>query len=163
VKRDLQLLSVHDQDLATRTDYVGGNALDAPGRHTEDWREEAVAAVAGQFGELGWLVRRGELSNDGGPGGIFSIGSEVVGSLWATRYGREVPLVVRVDDCGGIYARLAEPGNVLGLGPDEPLQIPAVGEGQSTPHESTEPILLGDALDRITARQGSDHGLGLDL
>jgi hypothetical protein len=34
--------------------------------------------------------------------------------LWARRYGRETPLVVRADDNGEIYARQAEPGEVRG-------------------------------------------------
>jgi len=114
MKRDLQLFSIHDHELATKTDYVGGHALDAPGRRNDDWREEAVAAVADHLGEQSWLVRCGpELSEHVQAGRIPSFGTEVVGSLWATRYGREVALVVRVDDCGEIYARLAEPGDLV--------------------------------------------------
>lgn len=35
----------------------------------------------------------------------------IAGALIARRYGREAAILVRVDDCGEIYARLAEEGD----------------------------------------------------
>jgi len=164
MKRDLELFSVHDQDLATKTEYVGGHALDAPGRRDEDWREEAVAAVADQLGEHGWLVRPGpELSEHVAARRILPFGTEVIGSLWATRYGREVALVVRVDDCGEIYARLAEPDDIL---------VPPTGVEATNPEPATvvdvdgrrrDAMLVRDALEDLldgwADRAGFESGM----
>ena len=87
------------------------------------------------------------------PGGIFSEGTEIVGVLRARRHGWEAPVLVRVDDCGEIYPRLAEPGDVanahLGMaeGPDYP--------------ESRDLEITGRLADFAMA-QLRDPGLGLD-
>jgi hypothetical protein len=44
-------------------------------------------------------------------GGLLSTGTEIVGALVAGRYGYQGAILVRVDDCGEIYARLAEDGD----------------------------------------------------
>lgn len=156
MKRDLELFSVHDHDLATKTEYVGGHTLEASGRRIEDWREEAVASVADHLGEQGWLVRRGPtLSEHVEAGRLLSFGNEVVGSLWATRYGREVALVVRVDDCGEIYARLAHPGDVV------PTDAPSRGV-DATREVAGHRVPLVDAVSVLVEpmrRAGPDFGL----
>ena len=144
IRRDLDLSGVYDQELATKTGYLGGHDLDAPGRLSEDWREKAVAVIALLLTDRGWKVRPGpEVSQDVEPGGIFSIGTEVVGSLWGTRHGHEVPLIVRVDDCGEIYPRLADRGDVV---PENALGRLAV-EGRSRGLD--EPVPLGDAVSAL--------------
>ena len=139
MKHDLELSSVHDKDLATKTSYLGGHDLNAPGRQSAHWYEEAVASIAAELSCQGWQVRPGpELSDEVEPGRLLSAGTEVVGSLWATRYGHEVPLVVRVDDCGEVYARLADVGDLAGErrpGPSEEDE-PRTGD----------PVMIRDAL-----------------
>jgi len=114
MRRDLDRSSIYDKRLALRTGYYGGHELAAPGRSEDGWKERAVSAVGALLVERGWSVRPGPgLSPDVEPGGILSSATRVVGSLWATRYGHEVPIVVRVDDCGEIYPRLADPADLV--------------------------------------------------
>jgi hypothetical protein len=157
MKHDLELLTVHDRDLATKTAYFGGHALEAPGRQNEYWHEEAVASVSARLNEQGWEVGPGpELSEEFESGGIPSAGTEVVGSLWAARYGHEVPLVVWVDDCGEIYARLADVGDVVGeRGPNRP-DVDELRTGG--------PVMARDALSALAQQipaVGSRGGLEL--
>ncbi|MGH9022679.1 MAG: hypothetical protein ACRDV9_06225 [Acidimicrobiia bacterium] len=107
--RDLDSSSVYDKGLALRSGYFGVRELGAPGRDDAGWKERAVGDAAALLADRGWQVRTGPApSPEVEPGGL-SVGSQVLGSLWASRYGREVALVIRVDDCGEIYPRLADP------------------------------------------------------
>jgi hypothetical protein len=163
MRRDLDRSSVYDKSLALRTGYYGGHELAAPGRADDGWEERAVSAVGALLTERGWIVRTGpELSPDVEPGGILSSATRVVGSIWATRYGHEVAIVVRVDDCGEIYPRLADPADLLdphvGLGRDG-------REGPTAPPGApTDPIPVGDALEQLLSSQlGGSQGCGLEL
>jgi hypothetical protein len=159
MKHDLELLSVHDEDLATKTAYFGGHALGAPGRQNERWHEEAVGSIAARLSEQGWQVGPGpELSEEVEPGENVSAGTEVVGSLWAARYGHEVPLVVRVDDCGEIYARLAEPADVLPA--KAPSRLAVDGTGTEL---DGDPVLLGEAVSVLVEQiRNASPGFGLE-
>lgn len=159
MRHDLELLTVHDQNLATKTAYYGGRALGAPGRQNEHWHEEAVGSIGAQLSEQGWQVGPGpELSDEVEPGGALAAGTEVVGSLWATRYGAEVPLVVRVDDCGEIYARLAEPADVLPT--KAPSRLAVDGTGTEL---DGDPMLLGEAVAvLVDEMRNANPGFGLE-
>lgn len=52
-----------------------------------------------------------EVTSTAPAGGLLSAGTVIAGALIARRYGREAAILVRVDDCGEIYARLAEEGD----------------------------------------------------
>lgn len=114
MRSDLYRASVHDRDLAVTTAFFNGEALRAPGRSVDGWQRNALEAMAGHLKELGWRVEpdRPSVADTAEPGGIMSERTEIVGALRAHRYGWEAPILVRVDDCGEIYARLAEPGDV---------------------------------------------------
>lgn len=72
--------------------------------------------MAAHLDDLGWQVflDLDKVTDSAEPGGIFSESTEIVGALRARRYGYEAAILVRVDDCGEIYARLAEEGDVAG-------------------------------------------------
>jgi hypothetical protein len=165
MERDLDRSSLYDKSLALRSGYYGGRELGAPGRGEEGWRERAVAPAVDLLAERGWQVRPGpDLSSDVEPGGILSGSTEVLGSLWARRYGQEVAVVVRVDDCGEIYCRLAGPNDIVSpeRGLDlQPSEAPVSGEDALQRH----PIIVGDALEHLLCRpsDGPAFGWGMEL
>ena len=112
MRRDLDRASVFDHDLALTTGFIGGRPLPAPGRSTPGWQQTALGAIAERLEELDWVVEpeRPVVAEPAEPGGILSEATEIVGALRVRRYGCEAPVLVRVDDCGEIYPRLAEPG-----------------------------------------------------
>lgn len=52
-----------------------------------------------------------EVTPNAPAGGLLSGGTEIAGALLARRYGYEAAILVRVDDVGEIYPRLAEDGD----------------------------------------------------
>jgi hypothetical protein len=167
MRRDLDASSVYDKSLALRSGYYGGQELGAPGRTEERWKERAVYAAGALLSDRGWKVRPGpELSSGVEPGGILSTSTEVVGSLWAYRYGHEVALVVRVDDCGEIYSRLADPDDVVcrqpGLNPRN-SGGPAPLVDDRGPERN--PVPVGEALEQLLGNhsEGAAFGWGMEL
>jgi hypothetical protein len=114
MRRNLDRASLHDHDLAVASSFFNGRALPAPGRSVDGGQRAALEAMANHLEELGWRVQpdRPLVAQTADRGGILSEGTEILGALRAGRYGWEGPILVRVDDCGEIYARLAEPGDV---------------------------------------------------
>ena len=113
MRSDLYRASLHDPDLAVTTAFFNGEALRAPGRSVDGWQGNALEAMAGHLEERGWRVQpeRPSVAHTAEPGGIISERTQILGALVAHRYGWQAPILVRVDDCGEIYARLAEPGD----------------------------------------------------
>ena len=173
MRRDLDGVSVHDRSLATQSGYFNGTVLPAKGRGALDWQDKAVEAMGAHLDALGWKVRLGpDLSPDVDPGGILSVGTVVLGSLWASRFGQEAAVIVRVDDCGEIYARLAEPEDLLdqkvmglaavGAPPDDVPWPARRDEDRRT--GTRDPIPVGDAIDALLQRPGdATPGLGFGL
>ena len=92
MERDLDRSSLFDKSLALRSGYFDGRELGAPGRKENGWKERAVSGAADLLNNRGWLVGPGpELAPSVQAGGILSSSTEVVGSLWASRYGRDSP------------------------------------------------------------------------
>ncbi|MGH3370175.1 MAG: hypothetical protein ACRDPR_09240, partial [Nocardioidaceae bacterium] len=114
LRRDLDRASLYDRRLAVTTRFIGGEPLPALGRAEDGWQQVALDAMAEHLEELGWRVdpERLAVADSAEPGGIFSEATEIVGALRARRYGWEAAVLVRVDDCGEVYPRLAEPGDV---------------------------------------------------
>lgn len=169
MRRDLDASSVYDKSLALHSGYFGGRELGAPGRAEADWKERAVEDAAALLTDRGWRVRTGPaLSPEVEPGGLLSVGTQVVGSLWASRYGREVALVIRVDDCGEIYSRLADPDDLLppppGLGHPGDAGPPP-GGAQEREGGQREPVAVGDALEQLLGGHlgGVGPGCALEL
>lgn len=163
MRRDLDASSVYDKSLALHSGYFGGQELGAPGRREEGWKERAVATAATLLTDRGWQVRPGpELSPEVEPGGLLSTSTEVLGSLWASRYGHEVAVVVRVDDCGEIYSRLADVADIVTASPavehDHPGSRDCVGRCDGL-------ISAGDALERLLGGHlaRADPGAALEL
>ncbi len=115
--RDLDRASIYNRDLAHTPGYLDPGQLGAPGRGLPDWQAHALGAMAAHLDEQGWEVFHDQAVKVTGaapPGGILSAGTEIAGALRARRYGYQAAILVRVDDCGEIYARLAEDGDVTG-------------------------------------------------
>jgi hypothetical protein len=110
MRAELDRASVVDPDLATSAGYFSDRRLPAPGRDRPEWHQGALGAMSLHLGGLGWEVRTERPSLLPAADGI----NTVVGALRARRYGHEAAVVVRVDECGEIYPRLAEPGEVRG-------------------------------------------------
>lgn len=117
MRRDLDRASIFDRDLALTTAYLDGR-LSAPGRSELGWREAAVDAMTEHLEELGWQVapERRSLAQSAKAGAVFSGATEILGVLRVRRYGWEAAVLVRVDDCGEIYPRLAQPDEVVDSG-----------------------------------------------
>jgi hypothetical protein len=112
MRRDLDEASVFNRDLAYTAGYFDPNQLGGPGRALPDW--QALGAMAANLEEQGWdvLPPDGIAVTDTAPsGGLLSTRTEIAGALLARRYGYEAAILVRVDECGEIYARLAEDGD----------------------------------------------------
>ncbi len=115
MRRDLDQASVFNRDLAYTAGYFDPNQLGAPGRALPDWQTHALGAMAANLEEQGWDVLHPdvlEVTSAAPTDGVLSTGTEIAGALLARRYGYEAAIVVRVDDCGEIYARLADEGAV---------------------------------------------------
>jgi hypothetical protein len=155
LRRDRDLASLYDRRLAVTTRFIGGEPLPSPGRSEDGWQEAALDAMAEHLEELGWWVEpeRPAVADSAEPGGIFSEATEIVGALRARRHGWEAPILVRVDDCGEVYPRLAEPGDVTNA------HVRMV-EGRDYP-ESPDVEIAGCLIELAVAQQ-RDPGLGLD-
>jgi hypothetical protein len=125
MQRDLDRASIYNPDLAHHPDSFDPAELGAPGRALPDWRTQALGAMAAHLHEQGWEVFHDQVNVTGASpaSGLVPLDTEIVGMLFARRYGYTAAIVVRVDDCGEIYARLAQPGDVLG-----PVLRPSDGE-----------------------------------
>lgn len=113
LRRDLDRARLYDSPLAVTTGSIGGEPLPAPGRSEDGWQQAALGAMAEHLEDLGWRVEPERAVVTRSAGGTFSEVTEIVGALRIRRYGWEAPVLVRVDDCGEIYARLAEPDEAL--------------------------------------------------
>jgi hypothetical protein len=105
---------VFNRDLAYNPGYFDPAQLGAPGRALPDWQAHALGAMAANLEEQGWGVLPPdviEVTGAAPTGGLLSTGTELAGALLARRYGYEAAILVRVDDCGEIYARLADDGD----------------------------------------------------
>lgn len=114
MRRDLDQSSVFNRDLAYTAGYFDPDQLGAPGRALPDWQAHALATMAANLDEQGWEVRplgSADVTPAAPVGGLLSTGTEIAGALVACRYGYEAAILVRVDDCGEIYARLADDGD----------------------------------------------------
>jgi hypothetical protein len=111
--RDLDRASIYNRDLAHIPGYLTPTQLGAPGRALPDWQAHALGAMATHLAEGGWEVSfdQVEVTGTAPPGGFLSESTEIVGALLARRYGYQAAILVRVDDAGEIYARLAQPGD----------------------------------------------------
>jgi hypothetical protein len=117
MRRDLNEASIYNKDLAYNPGYFDPAQLGAPGRTLPNWQTHALGAMAATLTDEGWDVFHDQEVKVTAPppaGGILSTGTEIAGALRARRYGYEAAILVRVDDCGEIYARLAEAGDVTG-------------------------------------------------
>jgi hypothetical protein len=162
MRRDLDASSTYDKSLATQSGYFGATSLPAEGRGAPAWRDKAVADMAANLADLGWKVRPGpELSPDVEAGGILSTGTVVAGSLWASRFGQEAAVIVRVDDCGEIYARLADPDDLL-----DASTMNVVRDGARPPGAPADEGLqhVGHAIDELLqSLQAPASGMGFEL
>lgn len=124
MRRDLDASSLYNKDLAVAAGYFGPE-IPSAGRALPDWQVGAVAAMCAHLDQSGWLVRgagpryqRREWPND----------DPVLGVLEAWRYGHAAAIVVRVDCCGEIFARLPDEADVAGpvlrpLSDDEEVEL----------------------------------------
>ncbi len=119
IRRDFDLASLHNRDLAESAGYLDARSLPAPGRALPDWRDHALHAMAVHVRELGYelIAERREPT-----GGAYEGPNESVGILQLARYGYLVLAVVRVDCWGEIYLRLADNEQVPAA-PIEPLPV----------------------------------------
>lgn len=168
MRRDLDRSSVYDRDLAVASGFFNGEALPAPGRAVDGWQRAALEVMAGHLDELGWRVQpdRPSVAETADPGGIFSESTEILGALRA-RFGWEAPILVRVDDCGEIYARLAEPGDVPSAklriveGPDAfEFHDLDVDDRWAPPGRDISHVIAALAVEQ-TNQLGMSEGLGL--
>lgn len=109
MRHDLYRARLHDRDLALTTGFFNGETLPAQGRAVDGWKRAALETMVDHLEELGWRVQedRPFVAETAEAGGILSEKTEILGALRARRYGWEALILVRVDDCGEIYARLA--------------------------------------------------------
>jgi hypothetical protein len=116
MRRDLDRSSIFNRDLSLTPGYSTPGQLAAPGRALPDWQAHALGAMAAHLDEAGWEVFHDQVQLTGAakPGGFLSEATEIAGALLARRYGYQAAILVRVDDCGEIYARLAEDEDVTG-------------------------------------------------
>lgn len=108
IRRDFDGASIHNHDLAEAAGYLDPRALPALGKALPDWRRHALEAMASQLEELGYQAVPCSVV----VGADDSSANEIVGGLRVRAYGHEAGAVVRVDSCGEVYVRLAEPGEV---------------------------------------------------
>ena len=162
MRREFDGASIHDKRLATQSAYLNGTGLPAEGRDAPGWRDKALVDMAANLDGLGWKVRPGpELSPNVEPDGIFSVGTVVVGSLWASRFGHEAAVIVRVDDCGEIYARLADAEDLLDSRSRESAPIDRHGHERLA---EEDPRHIGDAVNALLERlQAPAPGIGFEL
>lgn len=167
--RDLEH-RVTDDDLAVASGFFNGRPLPARGRSVDGWPRGALEAMAGHFEKLGWRVQpdRPSVPNTVDRGGICSESTEIVGALRARRYGWEAPILVRVDDCGEIYARLVEPGDVLNAklrmveGPEAPrVHDLDLDDRWAPPGRDVSTVIAALAVEQ-TNQLGMAAGLGLE-
>lgn len=114
MRRDLDQASVYNRDLAYTAGYFDPDQLGAPGRALPDWQPHALGVMATNLEDHGWDVLHPdviEVTSAAPTDGMLSTGTEIAGALLARRYGYEAAILVRVDDCGEIYARLAHDGD----------------------------------------------------
>jgi hypothetical protein len=114
IRRDLDRSSIYNKDLAYNPGYFDPTQLGAPGRTLPDWQTHALGAMAATLNDEGWEVLPPDviaITTTAPAGGPLSAGTEIAGALLARRYGYQAAIVVRVDDCGEIYARLAHDGD----------------------------------------------------
>jgi hypothetical protein len=111
IEAELWSASLVDDDLARTTAYFGGRPLAAPARDNPEWRDLALQSMIAHLEELGW-----ELSLDCPDvlPAAADVGNPVAGGLYARRYGYETAVIVRVDACGEIYARMADTEEIRG-------------------------------------------------
>ena len=116
MSRELDRASIYNRDLARNPGYFQQAELGAPGRALPDWQADALGAMAAHLDEQGWEVFHDQIKLTGAApaGGLLSTDTQIVGALLARRYGYQAAILVRVDDCGEIYARLAQPGDTPG-------------------------------------------------
>jgi hypothetical protein len=108
MRRDLDRSSIYNKDLAYNPGYFDPTQLGAPGRTLPDWQTHALGAMAATLNDEGWEVLAPDvISVTSAPAGLISTGTETAGALLARRYGYQAAIIVRVDDCGEIYPRLA--------------------------------------------------------
>ena len=118
IRRDFDRASIHDRRLVDAASYFRSGSLPAHRTAVPDWREQALGAMALRVQELGYdVVGQGELA----PGAVEGP-NEVVGVLVLGRYGYHATAMVRIDNCGEIYLRLADSEEVRGA-PLEPLGV----------------------------------------
>lgn len=169
MRHDLYRASLHDRDLALTTGFFNGQALPAQGRAVDGWQRGALEAMADHLENLGWRVQpeRPWVAETAEVGGILSEKTEILGALRARRYGWEAPILVRVDDCGEIYARLAEPGDVPNAklrmieGPDvSELHQLDLDDRYATPEPDVSPVIAALAVEQAN-QFGLSNGLGI--
>lgn len=162
MRRDFDAASIYGKRLATQSAYFNGTSLPAEGRSEPGWQDQALADMATNLEGLGWEVRPGpELSPDVEPSGTLATGTVVAGSLWVNRFGHEAAVIMRVDGCGEIYRRLADPDDLL------EARRSNVVRDDDPPHEGlTHEGLwhVGDAVHEFLGTlQPPGPGIGFDL
>ncbi|MEW6477615.1 MAG: hypothetical protein AB1679_35665 [Actinomycetota bacterium] len=169
MRHDLYRASLYDRDLALTTGFFNGKALPAHGRAVDGWQRAALEAMADHLEELGWRVQpeRPWVAETADVGGILSEKTQILGALRARRYGCEAPILVRVDDCGEIYARLAEPGDVPNAklrmieGPDvAELHELDIDDRWTPPERDVSSVIAALAVEQ-TNQIGMSDGLGI--
>jgi len=112
LERDFDRASLHCKDLALYTGLLGGRPVPAPARELPDWQADAVARMAEHLPSLGFEVDNATVTvavdDDGDPA------NPTLGALSVRRYGFEAIGIVRVDDVGEVYIRLADADEVGG-------------------------------------------------
>jgi len=169
MRHDLYRASLHDRDLALTTGFLNGKALPAPGRAVDGWQGAALEGMADHLEKRGWRVQpdRPSVAETAEVGGILSEKTEILGALRVRRYGWEAPILVRVDDCGEIYARLAEPGDVPNAklrmieGPDvSELHELALDDRWEVPERDVSSVIAALAVEQAN-QIGMSDGLGI--
>lgn len=119
IRRDFDQASIHSRDLAEAAGHLDARCLPAPGKALPDWRDHALEDMALRVQELGYdvIAEWREPASGAGAGA-----NEVVGVLLLGGYGHQVPALVRVDGCGGIYLRRADDEEVCGAAV-EPVRL----------------------------------------
>lgn len=108
VDADLNASSIYSKDLAKASSFLCGTPLPAAGRALPGWEADALGTMVANLEDKGWVVRARLPVPSGGVVGH----DPVLGVVVAWRYGWAVAIVVRVDECGEIFARRADDGMV---------------------------------------------------
>jgi hypothetical protein len=95
------------------------------------------------------------------------VGNPVAGGLYARRYGYETAVIVRVDACGEIYARMADTEEIRGepfrpIATDDRRHSRSEGQGGQPPAVGREFAEGVTSIDRQTW-QGDGHHRRSDL